>query len=253
MSATASAVRRISERLSATMNGLIAANAFGPRVHAVYNPLDYARPMWEAYLKRYLPAAPLRTLFLGMNPGPWGMAQTGIPFGEVAAVRDWLQLSEPIGKPAAEHPRRPIVGLRCTRSEVSGRRLWGLIRHRYCEPEHFFADQFVLNYCPLVFMADGGGNITPTQLPAAAQAAIRMDCDEALAATVAALRPTYAVGVGAYAAEALTRAAGRLETAGASPPQVVRLLHPSPASPAANRGWEEIALAQLLEAGVWAP
>ena len=33
-----------------------------------------------------------RVVFLGMNPGPFGMAQVGVPFGEVAAVRDWLRI-----------------------------------------------------------------------------------------------------------------------------------------------------------------
>jgi single-strand selective monofunctional uracil DNA glycosylase len=30
-----------------------------------------------------------------------------------------------------------------------------------------------------------------------------------------------------------------------------KVLHPSPASPAANRGWAEAATRQLIEQGVW--
>jgi single-strand selective monofunctional uracil DNA glycosylase len=33
--------------------------------------------------------------------------------------------------------------------------------------------------------------------------------------------------------------------------EVVRILHPSPASPAANRGWSAAATEQLIAAGVW--
>src|SRR5689334_22585808 len=82
---------------------------FGPAVCCVYNPLEYAWPAHELYLEKYA-AAPKQVLFLGMNPGPFGMAQTGIPFGEVAAVRDWLKIQTPVKKPAREHPKRPVEG-----------------------------------------------------------------------------------------------------------------------------------------------
>ncbi len=61
-----------------------------------------------------------------MNPGPWGMVQSGVPFGEVAAVRDWMKIKSSAKQPKSVHPKRPIEGLSCKRSEVSGRRLWGL-------------------------------------------------------------------------------------------------------------------------------
>ena len=47
----------------------------------IYNPLEYAWQMHEAYLSRFV-SRPTRTLLLGMNPGPFGMAQNGVPFGE---------------------------------------------------------------------------------------------------------------------------------------------------------------------------
>ena len=59
---------------------------FDEPVACVYNPLDYARRPYEQYLRTY-GATPKRVLFLGMNPGPFGMAQTGVPFGDVASVR----------------------------------------------------------------------------------------------------------------------------------------------------------------------
>ncbi|MEC7542637.1 MAG: single-stranded DNA-binding protein, partial [Verrucomicrobiota bacterium] len=33
--------------------------------------------------------------------------------------------------------------------------------------------------------------------------------------------------------------------------RIGRILHPSPASPAANRGWAEAATKQMLEQGIW--
>jgi single-strand selective monofunctional uracil DNA glycosylase len=137
---------------------------FAAPVTHVYNPLEYA---WAAHAQyvRHLNPDGCRVLLLGMNPGPWGMAQTGVPFGQIAAVRDWIGIDAPIKRPLLEHPKRPIEGLACQRSEVSGERLWGLFRERFHSPEDFFEEHFVANYCPLVFMEAGGRNRTPDKLP----------------------------------------------------------------------------------------
>src|SRR4051812_27145124 len=137
---------------------------FGPAVLYVYNPLRYAWAAHEMYLEKY-GAAPKQVLFLGMNPGPFGMAQTGVPFGEVAAVRDWLKIQTPIQKPAREHPKRPVEGFDCPRSEVSGRRLWGLFAQKFSSADKFFREHFVVNYCPLGFFSESGSNITPDKIP----------------------------------------------------------------------------------------
>ncbi|MEO1496880.1 MAG: uracil-DNA glycosylase family protein [Planctomycetota bacterium] len=214
----------------------------GPVTH-VYNPLRYAWAPHEAYLRR-MNSRGVRVLLLGMNPGPWGMAQTGVPFGEVAAVREWLGIDAAVRRPKDEHPKRPIEGFDCTRSEVSGRRLWGLFRERFETPERFFAEHFVANYCPLVFMTETGKNHTPDKLPAAEREALAAACDTHLVKLLEIARPEWAVGVGKYAEKCLLRVV----------PESVRVttvLHPSPASPAANRGWAEAATAQLESAGVW--
>src|ERR1043165_6065790 len=114
---------------------------FAPPVTHVYNPLRYAWRAHETYLDKY-GTAPKRVLFLGMNPGPFGMAQTGIPFGQVAAVRDWLKIETPIDRPSDEHPKRPVTGFDCPRSEVSGERLWGLFAKRFGMPDKFFREHF---------------------------------------------------------------------------------------------------------------
>jgi len=175
------------------------------------------------------------------------MAQTGVPFGEIPAVRDWMGISSAVGKPVIEHPKRPIQGFDCPKSEVSGRRLWGLFAERFGEAENFFKDHFVINYCPLVWMSATGANLTPDKLPSAEMEPVDKACLEHLAATLEVLRPQYLIGVGGYAEERLKAAAeltGTKATLG-------RVLHPSPASPAANRGWAEAATKQLLAQGVW--
>lgn len=218
--------------------------AFGDPVAHVYNPLDYAWSMVEAYFRRF-GADRKRVLFVGMNPGPWGMAQTGVPFGEVTSVRDWLRLDAPIGQPSRPHASRPVQGLACRRSEVSGKRLWGLFAARFGTPDAFFADHLVVNYCPLLFLEAGGRNRTPDKLPAAEGAPLQAACDDALAALVGVYRPEWCIGVGGYAEQRLRK----VVAAGAS--QVGVILHPSPASPAANRGWADAATRQLEALKVW--
>ncbi len=227
------------DRLAAELAPL----SFGPPVTHAYNPLAYARAPHDAYWARY-GGGPKEVLLVGMNPGPFGMAQTGVPFGEVAAVRDWLGIEGPVGRPWAEHPKRPVEGFGCRRSEVSGRRLWGWARARFGAPEAFFARFFVANYCPLLFVEASGRNRTPDKLPAPEREPLFAACDRALRATVALLRPRLVVGVGAWA-----EGRAREALAGLGLP-VGRIAHPSPANPAANRGWEALVEAELAALGV---
>lgn len=212
----------------------------------VYNPLDYAWAAHQQYLSRYARGT-CQVLFLGMNPGPWGMAQTGVPFGEIPAVREFLKIDAKISKPQPEHPKRPIEGLECARSEVSGRRLWGLFSQVYGTANKFFKQNFVANYCPLVFMEESARNLTPDKLPKASREAIENVCDEHLRALIVALGPAWVIGVGAFA----EKCAGRVVSTIDDNIQVARILHPSPASPAANRDWAGTATGQLRELGIW--
>jgi len=219
---------------------------FADPVAFTYNPLEYAWDLHAAYVSRWC-ASPRRVLMLGMNPGPWGMAQTGVPFGEVAAVKGWLDLGGAVGKPDPEHPKRPVLGLECARSEVSGRRLWGYFQERFGSPEAFFAEHVIVNYCPLVFMEDSGRNRTPDKLPVAESGPLFAACEERLGALIGLYRPHWLVGVGGFARKKLEALVGK-------DPADVRLgtlLHPSPASPADNRGRAEAAARQLAEQGIW--
>lgn len=218
--------------------------AFSAPVTHTYQPLDYAWQTHCEYLERY-GSGKKPVLFLGMNPGPFGMAQTGVPFGEIPAVRDWMKISGPVGTPAAPHPKRPIEGFACAKSEVSGRRLWGLFAQRFPVADDFFRDHFVANYCPLVWMSASGANITPDKLPAAEIRPVEEACLTHLRRVIEHLQPRALVGVGAYAEQRLR------EAAPAFTGTIAKILHPSPASPAANRDWAGTAQRQLIEAGVW--
>jgi len=229
----------VSRELSEVVEGL----PFAAPVAYVYNPLAYARSVHDAYLQRF-GRGTREVVLLGMNPGPWGMAQTGVPFGEVAAVREWMQLDGEVRKPSREHPKRPVLGLDCPRSEVSGRRLWAWAAQRFGTPEAFFARFFVANYCPLSFMEEGGRNRTPDKLPAAEREPLFAACDRALRQTVDVLQPSLVVGVGAFAENCARRVLGDREI------RIGRVLHPSPASPIANRGWAERAEQDFARLGI---
>lgn len=220
---------------------------FAPPVAHVYDPLAYAWAPHERYLRRFGGGPAGRVVLVGMNPGPFGMTQTGVPFGEVAAVRDWMGIEENVEAPALQHPRRPILGFAHPRSEVSGARLWGWARERFGTPAAFFSRLFVLNYCPLVFLEERGRNVTPDRLPPGEQTALFAACDRALRRSIAALEPRLVVGIGAFAE---MRARASLADRGVP---IGRVLHPSPASPMANRGWAVAAEAELNALGVDLP
>jgi single-strand selective monofunctional uracil DNA glycosylase len=220
---------------------------FHAPVRYVYNPLAYARDPWERYLAKYAQSRK-RVVFVGMNPGPWGMAQTGVPFGEVMTVREWLEIDGRVDRPHREHPRLAVAGFGCHRREVSGMRLWGLMRERFGTAERFFGEHFVANYCPLLFLDEQGRNLTPDRIALADRGPLYRSCDRHLAAVIEVLDPEWAIGIGRFAEGrvrevALARRWERLRTAG--------LPHPSPASPQANRGWAATADRILRDLGVW--
>lgn len=221
---------------------------FSSPVAHVYNPLEYAWAPHRRYLEFY-GRAPREVLLVGMNPGPWGMAQTGVPFGAVSKVREWLGIEEAVERPAGEHPKRPIEGFACTREEVSGARLWGWAEEVFGTPERFFARFFVTNYCPLLFLEAGARNLTPDKIPAGEREPLLEICDRALAREIDEFAPRLVLGVGTFAEKRVRAATARLDRE----IEVGRILHPSPASPMANRGWAEIVTRELRELGVEVP
>jgi single-strand selective monofunctional uracil DNA glycosylase len=228
----ASAMTRLSKRLDRL--------TFSEPVAHVYYPLEYAWPVASAYFEKY-GRGPKDVLFLGMNPGPFGMGQTGVPFGEIAAVRDFLGLAGAITPPVDAHPKRPILGWECPRSEVSGQRLWSAFAKKHRTAEAFFARAFVLNYCPLLFLSESGANVPVDKLAKEERRTVEAICDKSLAECIDILRPKHLVGVGGYASKRIAAVTGS---------EPITMPHPSPASPAANRGWDTAARKALRDAGL---
>ena len=98
---------------------------FAEPVTHVYTPLEYASKPHRDYLQRYGSHRPDYVL-LGMNPGPFGMVQTGVPFGEISSVRDWLGIDAPVVRPRQQHPKRLIEGFDCTPARGQRRAAVGL-------------------------------------------------------------------------------------------------------------------------------
>jgi single-strand selective monofunctional uracil DNA glycosylase len=232
-------------RAAAALRDAVDPLRFSAPVTHVYNPLNYAWAAHEHYVKKFA-GTPKRILFLGMNPGPFGMAQTGVPFGEIAAVRDWMGVRGEVKRPANEHPKRPVLGFDCPRCEVSGKRLWGLFAQRFGAAGNFFREHYVVNYCPLAFLSETGSNVTPDKLPRREVEKLFAACDAHLARVVEILQPEWLVGVGGFAFQ-------RVQSLAETKPglRTAQILHPSPASPAANRDWSGAATKQLQQCGAW--
>lgn len=216
---------------------------FAQPVTHVYNPLEYAKQSHAQYVERYANNKK-KVVLVGMNPGPFGMAQTGVPFGEISFVKNWMKICEPVGKPKQEHPKRLVTGFACTRSEVSGARLWGWAEKNFKTPKVFFKNFFVYNYCPLAFMEESGRNRTPDKLPKQERHALYAACDKALADVVSILNPKFVVGIGGFAYQRIVSALPDYTGT------IGQMLHPSPASPRANSGWAAQATQDLKKLGI---
>ncbi|XP_066583547.1 single-strand selective monofunctional uracil DNA glycosylase [Prorops nasuta] len=218
--------------------------SFENPVFYVYNPLEYASEVHAKYVNKYCTTSK-KILFLGMNPGPWGMSQTGVPFGEISMVRDWLKLSGVIQKPTNEHPERQITGFDCKRSEISGKRFWSLMQELYGIPENLFRFAYVHNYCPIALMDKSGRNITPPELKGNKQQKALYDfCDKALVDIIRLLNIEVIVGIGRFAEK-------RAEIVAKSNNLEIKTLyipHPSPRA-VGNQNWSDKAKYMLQEYG----
>ncbi|MBN2723359.1 MAG: single-stranded DNA-binding protein [Deltaproteobacteria bacterium] len=204
---------------------------FSSPVAHTYNPLSYSFKMALDYSEKF-GSEKVKAVFLGMNPGPFGMVQTGVPFGEIAAVRDFLKIPDQTGRPYSQHPKRSVEGFECKRSEVSGRRLWEFMKDRFGDCSYMKGRVFIANYCPLAFLSERGSNITPDKLKKSERESLFEICDELILETFKMLDPEYLIGIGNFAFERLTMLNPSEKT-------LLKIPHPSPANPRANKFWFE--------------
>lgn len=265
-------------------------------VSHVYNPLRYMWPAHERFLSRhyvrereslpnvgrldlYRPAGTAKSrryLILGMNPGPHGMVQTGLPFGDVVNAAAMLgyktgdQIPAPDLASVALHPSRPVIGLSATRREASGERLWGGLASIWGSLDAVLADCFAANYCPLAYFADdaSGTNVTPEEFgkrtvngkpnpryDTAYAAELDEVCLPYLVRVARAMRVEVILAVGRYAeVKAKIIAALCPEATRRCPsPKVVYLTHPSPLATRSAGEWATMARHALDAACVLPP
>nr|XP_024383758.1 single-strand selective monofunctional uracil DNA glycosylase-like isoform X1 [Physcomitrium patens]PNR48464.1 hypothetical protein PHYPA_012940 [Physcomitrium patens] len=208
----------------------------------VYNPLEYARKPHEEYVRKY-GGKIVEVLLVSMNPGPFGMTQTGVPFGDSVFAREFLHITSEVEFPEKMHPKRPVIGLNCPRREVSGQRVWSWVQARFGTASAFFDRFWIHSYCPLLFVESSGKNRTPDKLTPSEKASITSVCNEALRGVIAVTKPRVIVGVGKYAGDRVKECA---------PPgaQVGDIMHPSPANPKAKKDWDKLIEGQLRALGV---
>ncbi|KAE9529792.1 hypothetical protein AGLY_011888 [Aphis glycines] len=215
---------------------------YGPNVEYIYSPLDYASNLHKAFLTKFL-LTKKKVLFLGINPGPWGMCQTGIPFGEVNIVRDYLKVDGEVKTPTNYHPQRPVNGLNCHRSEVSGKRLWDLfIELSKGDPYKFFKDCFIYNYFPLALMNKNAKNITPGDLKSEFQKKLQEICDKSLSDIVTLLQTDTIVAIGKYAEKRSIEVVKKFKLNNI---KIIQIPHPSPRSVGTAENWKKETLNQL--------
>lgn len=230
------------------LNQRIETLSIEDKVEWYYNPLDYAFPVHEAYLEKF--GSDRKTgFFLGMNPGPWGMAQTGVPFTDPYIARDWMELPRrSVGSPSNERDARPIEGWESDRKEASGQKLHGFFRSIYGSLENFFENHIVMNYCPLVMYSEEATNLTPEDLLKADRESIFEICDPYLADLIEFYDPDVLVGIGRFGQRRLMDVLDLTES------EVAYLPHPSPASPIATRDggdyWRGLVRDMLEERGL---
>jgi single-strand selective monofunctional uracil DNA glycosylase len=232
----------IYQRLRNRLQGLVERGDWGPHITGAYQPLEYAWRPFQDFLQ-LMQDGPKEVLFLGMNPGPHGMAQTGVPFGSVGIVREWFQITKEVSQPFNVHPALAIDGFSHKKQEVSGQRFWGLMRQRFETVQAFFKTQAVHSFCPLLFFAKSGANVTPERLPKEIRTPLLDPCIQALRELVELWKPQAVVALGAWAQ---TMAQASLKTTA----RLVKIPHPSPANPN-SRNWLT-QVPQILEAeGLW--
>ena len=224
----------------------VAKLRFGPPVACVYNPLAYAWKPHASYLRTYA-VRPVPVVFIGMNPGPFGMVQTGVPFGDVEVTREWLGIEGPVARPPHEHPKRPVLGFDCERREVSGSRLWSGIRAHFGSPRRFFTRHHIVNYCPLAFVEESGRNRTPDKLPTNEREPLFASCDRHLRRVITVLEPRWVVGIGTFAEARVREAVPERLVPRA---RIGRISHPSPANPRAQRDWAGLVRGELEAMGL---
>jgi len=185
---------KLSNELSKQMDEL----TFSLPVKYVYNPLSYSFLTYLQYLNRI--NFNDVNIYIGINPGPYGMSQTGIPFGDYYFVKNFLNIKkEKLLNLPLTHHKKPIYGFDINKREASGKRLWAFFQDIYKDQEIFFKNNIILNYCPLCFLNEEGNNITPDKLIKEERNILYKICDDYLNKSINLFKFKSVIGIGNFA------------------------------------------------------
>jgi single-strand selective monofunctional uracil DNA glycosylase len=148
--------------------------SLAPRIAAstgwkIWNPGLYAAS-WHALFRKEYPASAGCILVFGLNPGPYGMAQTGIPFTDLKRLREHLpRLAKGLerrgcslaGVGLAPRSLRPYLSRTFESSAV---RVYRFLSRGWGSAEDGWRSVVVANPCSLLFMDAAGENRTPADL-----------------------------------------------------------------------------------------
>lgn len=210
----------------------------------IYNPLEYCLDPFIQYLEKGGEKRDI--VFLGMNPGPFGMMQNGIPFGASNFVNNYLNIEKDFDKQKIEkeHPKYKIIGKNIERQEISGTKLWGLIQSFYPDSNTFLENQIVLNYLQLAILdKEKGKNITPDKLNKDVRTKIENICDNQLREILDILESKVLIGVGKYSYDSLLRVKKN--------EKVIKINHPSPLNARYFKTWTEDTKKLLIDENIW--
>ena len=142
-----------------------------PRIAAaagwkVWNPGSYGAP-WHRVFREIYPLRERPILMFGLNPGPYGMGQTGIPFTDVRRLRQCLPKMALTLRERGREPRVPGLAPRSLRRfftrefESSAVRVYRFLELGWGSAEKGWRSVGVANSCPLLFLDPEGRNQTP--------------------------------------------------------------------------------------------
>lgn len=209
---------------------------FPKNITHIYNPIVYALNLHCQYIKKFLNGKK-KVMLIGMNPGPNGMVQNGVPFGNTNTVKNLMKIQGQVDQPPSLNPKRPVTGLSCTTEEPSGVRIWNLLQKLAGSLEVFGEQCFLHNFCPLAFFDEQGKNITPSELKGKIKSTLRDICLKYLEKEIQLIQPEIIIAIGSYVGDSL-RKLSKQSIYVRTNIKILQLAHPSPRS-LNNNNWPE--------------
>ena len=207
----------------------------------VWNPQLYGLPLYRRFATEHLPTSRGAIVALGLNPGKYGMSQTGIPFTDVTrAARVGIAIEPPGLAPASLRPF-----LKSYRVERSSASVYNLLDALWGGPAEGWRRLWAVAPCGLLFLEPDGTNVTPADARLARRDDVRELRLRVIRESVEAARPRGVLLLGQDVARVAADALGDVET--------LVVDHPVARGPG-RRGpaWWAGVVAQAVRARGWA-